>query len=198
MVDLIATPSHEQRLREIIAETPWFMAALQAMNQLQLPSACIGAGAVRNLVWDALHGYTVPSSLSDIDIAYFDAADLRPESEDKLQQQLQAMLPAAPWEVSNQARVHLWFEAHFGYAVPPLRSLEDAVASWPEYATSIGVSLAPDGAIAIIAPYGLEDLFNMVVRRNPVRVSVDGYASRVEQKRYHERWPRVTVIGMPD
>jgi hypothetical protein len=46
----------------------------------------------------------------------------------------------------------------------------------------------------VIAPHGLEDLFNCVVRRNPTRVSLETYRRRVEQKRYAARWPRVTVF----
>ena len=45
------------RLRAIARATPWCMQALQAVQQLGLPHCCIGAGAVRTLVWDALHGY---------------------------------------------------------------------------------------------------------------------------------------------
>lgn len=99
-----------------------------------------------------------------------------------------------PWEVTNQAGVHLWFEAYFGYAVAPLTSLEEAVASWPEYATSVGVRLEADDSLTVIAPHGLDDLFDLVVRRNPVRVSVETYRERVAQKRYAERWPKVTVV----
>jgi hypothetical protein len=87
-----------------------------------------------------------------------------------------------------------WFEATFGYAVAPLSSLENAVASWPEFATSVGVTLRDDDSIEVIAPYGLEDLFAMVVRRNPARVSIDTYRRRTEQKQYEKRWPGVTVV----
>ncbi|WP_215406828.1 nucleotidyltransferase family protein [Janthinobacterium sp. JC611] len=45
------------RLRVIARATPWCLQALHAVEQLGLPHCCIGAGAVRNLVWDAFHGY---------------------------------------------------------------------------------------------------------------------------------------------
>jgi hypothetical protein len=173
------------RLRAIARATPWCMQALQAVAQLGLPHCCIGAGAVRKLVWDALHGYAQPSALGDIDVAYFDAHDVRAESEVRLRQRLETVLPGVPWDVCNQARVHLWFEDHFGYAVPPLLSLDDAIASWPEFATAVG----------IVAPHGLDDLFNMVIRRNPARISEDGYAQRLASKDYAARWPRVTIIA---
>lgn len=182
------------RLRAIARATPWCMQALHAVAQLGLPHCCIGAGAVRTLVWDALHGYAQQSALSDVDVAYFDAHDMLAQSEARLRQRLETVLPGVPWEVCNQARVHLWFEDYFGYAVPPLLSLDDAIATWPEFATSVGIWLQPDGGIGIIAPHGLDDLFDMVVRRNPARISADGYAQRVASKDYAARWPRVAII----
>ena len=186
--------SRHDELRALVGASPRFMAALQAVRTLGLASWCIGAGAVRNLVWDALHGHAVPSPLADVDVAYFDAGDLGAGAEQALQRRLEALAPGLPWEVTNQARVHLWFEGVFGHAVPPLASLEAAVASWPEYATAVGIALDAEGGLQVIAPHGLDDLFGMVVRRNPQRVSLATYRERVAQKRYAERWPRVRVI----
>lgn len=155
---------------------------------------CIGAGAVRNLVWDALHGHAQPSALADIDLAFFDAADLTQARDMALQAALNRAAPGLPWEVTNQAGVHLWFERCFGHPVEALHTLEDAVASWPEYATAVGLRLEADDALTVIAPLGLADLFGMVVRRNPRRVSPATYAQRVAQKDYAARWPRVTVL----
>jgi hypothetical protein len=187
--------AHHARLVALASATPWFMQALATVRTLELQDWCIGAGAVRNLVWDALHDKRTPSALADVDVAYFDAADLSSDRDRQWQERLRSMEPGTPWEVTNQAGVHQWFEGHFGHAVEPLRSLEDAVASWPEFATAVGVALDRNGALTVIAPHGLDDLFDMVVRRNPVRVSVETYRDRVERKRYAERWPRVRVIA---
>lgn len=184
----------QHRLIAIARESAWFMSALSAVRQLGLSGWCIGAGAVRNLVWDALHQRPQPSALPDVDVAYFDAAELSPERDAQLQAALSAILPGVPWEVTNQAAVHLWFEGCFGHAVPALSSLEEAVASWPEYATAVGLRLEEDDSLSVIAPHGLDDLFGLVVRRNPARVSVETYRERVAQKRYAERWPLVRVV----
>ena len=183
-----------ERLVALARATPWFIQGLVQVRALRLHAWCVGAGAVRNLVWDALHGHATPSALSDIDVAYFDAGDISPERDAALQARLHAMAPATPWEVTNQAGVHLWFEAHFGHAVAPLRSLDEAVASWPEFATAVGLRLDDDDVMHVIAPLGLDDLFAMLVRRNPARVSVETYRQRVASKRYAQRWPRVTVV----
>ncbi|MCO5977662.1 nucleotidyltransferase family protein [Ideonella oryzae] len=182
------------RLVELVRQSAWFMEALVAVRALGLPSWCIGAGAVRNLVWDALHQHAAPSALSDIDVAYFDEADLTPARDAALQRSLSLSHPDLPWEVTNQAGVHLWFEQHFGHPVAPLRSLEEAVGTWPEYATSVGLTLRPDGTLQVIAPHGLQDLFDIVVRRNPTRVNVTTYRQRTASKRYAERWSKVRII----
>lgn len=182
------------KLIEIAQGSAWFMDALAAVRQLGLSQWCIGAGAVRNLVWDSLHGKLSPSNLSDVDVAHFDPDDVSAEQDHRLQDRLQVLRPSVPWEVTNQAGVHQWFEGHFGHAVEPLTSLQEAVASWPEFATAVGISLDQDNTLHVIAPHGLEDLFAITVRRNPTRVSIETYRERVAQKRYSERWPMVRVV----
>lgn len=185
----------QARLVRIARGSTWFMAALRAVRQLNLESWCIGAGAVRNLVWDELHRLSNPSALADVDVAYFNASQLSREQDSELQERLAEILPLVPWEVTNQAAVHLWFEGHFGHPVQPLSSLEEAVASWPEYATSVGLTLEADESISVIAPHGLQDLFSLIVRRNPTRVSLETYRTRVAQKHYVERWPNVKIVS---
>lgn len=182
-----------QRLEAIVRASPWFIAALRAGRELGLAQWCIGAGALRNLVWDALHGYTDRSELADVDFAFFCAEDLSPVRDAALQHRLSERCPDLPWEVTNQAGVHLWFEAHFGHAVEPLASLHEAVASWPEPATAVGVWLDGRDGLHVIAPHGLQDLLGMRVRRNPRRVSIQTYLQRCTSKRYVERWPQVVV-----
>lgn len=184
----------QARLIEIVEQSPQFMSWLRAVREMRLQSWCIGAGAIRNLVWDSIQGYSSSPSLSDVDVAYFDSRDISADCDERLLEELRAKRPEVPWEVTNQAGVHLWFEQYFGHAVEPLRSLEDAIATWPEYATCVGVTLREDDTIGVIAPYGLDDLFSMVVRRNPVRVSVETYRERCEAKQYAARWPGVTVV----
>lgn len=184
----------EERLRDLARRSFWLASALRAVRDQGLASWCIGAGAVRNLVWDALHDYPTPTHLADVDVAYFDATDLTPERDAEIQYRLRSALPGTPWEVTNQAAVHHWFEGHFGHTVEPLHSLHEAVASWPEYATCVGLTLNEDDSIGVIAPHGLDDLFGCIVRRNPTRVSLATYRQRVEQKNYASRWPKVRVV----
>ncbi|MBV8470392.1 MAG: nucleotidyltransferase family protein [Burkholderiaceae bacterium] len=186
---------YTRQLTAIVQRSGPLISALKTARRLGLSDWCIGAGAVRNLVWDALHGLTNPIAPADIDLAYFDATDLSAERDRALQAQLAAWQPDVPWEVVNQAAVHLWYGQAFGRTVPPLHSLEEALATWPEYATCVGVRLRADETIEVIAPHGLDDLFGLVVRHNPVRASAQMYRQRMAQKRFQDRWPRLRITG---
>ena len=181
-------------MRRILSDTPWFMRALHALRSVSPPEAYIGSGAIRNAVWDALHGYSEPSFLADVDVAYFDPGDLSEASEKRFEQRLDKLEPDLTWDVKNQAAVHLWFHKLFGHEVEPLHCMEDAVGTWPETALTVAVRLQPDETIAIMAPLGLDDLFSMVVRRNPRRVSIETYEQRLAEKNYSLRWPKVRVM----
>ena len=187
------TESYRSELIAIAKASPWFMHALKAAASLGLGDWCIGAGAIRILVWDHLHAHPVPSKLVDIDLCYFDLACPEPATERRLQALLHASTPDLPWEVTNQATVHRWFKDRFGHAVAPLQSLKDGVASWPEYATCVGITLDAASDIQVIAPWGLDDLFAMRVRHNPARASQQAFVQRTQSKRYALRWPRVRV-----
>jgi uncharacterized protein len=165
--------------------------ALAVAREVDAPDWLIGAGAVRNAVWDRLHGFTEPTPPGDVDLAFFDPADLSRERGREVESALRERAPELPWEATNQAAVHLWY----GEDVEPLRSSAEAVATWPETATCVALRLESDDRLEIVAPFGLDDLFAMVVRYNPVRATVADFNRRVARKRFTERWPRVTVVA---
>jgi hypothetical protein len=170
------------------------LAVLKAAQQVALPDWYVGGGVIRNLVWDYLHGYAKPSWLADVDVAYFDARNTGRECEKREEERLRRVLPGIRWDVKNQAGVHEWFDERFGYPVPPLSSTREAVATWPETATAVAIRLTRLDEIEVFAPLGLEDLFGLVVRRNPARVTPELYLRRVAEKRYTERWPKVRIV----
>ncbi|MDH6594671.1 hypothetical protein M2165_004560 [Variovorax sp. TBS-050B] len=185
-------PELERRLVAMVRSSPALMTALAAVRSLALDAWCIGAGAVRSLVWDRLHGFAQPSTLDDVDVVYFD--ETAGAGDDAcLESRLRGLMPGVRWEVTNQATVHHWFAAELGQIVAPLRSLEEGVATWPEFATCVGVRLGADDAIEVIAPHGLGDLFGLRVRHNPARASAATYRQRVASKRFAERWPRLSI-----
>jgi hypothetical protein len=183
----------EERLEAIVRSTDRLLRALVAAREVAAPDWLIGAGAVRTAVWDRLHGYDQPTGLADVDLAFFDPDDLSEPREALIERQLGALLPIE-WDAKNQARVHRWYARRFGYEVPPLSSTADAVATWPETSTAVGLRLTDDDRLVVVAPLGLDDLLGMVHRRNPRRVSAEEYTRRLEGKRIAERWPRATIV----
>jgi hypothetical protein len=172
----------------------WLLEVLEGVRESGLPDAWVGAGVIRDLVWDGLHGGFDPLSVKDVDVAFFDPSDLSRERDDAAERSLRALAPDLPWQAKNQAAVHTWFARKFGHAVEPLVSLEDAIGTWPETATSVALALRPDDSLRIVAPYGLDDLFEMVLRRNPRRVSLEEFRRQARAKRITEIWPRVRVL----
>lgn len=183
----------EARLAGMVRGSAHLMAALRAARGLGLASWCIGAGAVRSVVWDALHGYAEPSRLDDVDLAYFERP-AKPGRDAELERALKRAVPALAWEATNQATVHEWFRAALQMQVEPLHTLEEGVATWPEYATCVGVTLKADDSIGVVAPHGLDDLFALRVRHNPARADAETYRQRLAAKRFSERWPLLTVL----
>ena len=156
------------------------------------PSWLVSAGAIRDLVWDALHDRP-PAAPRDIDVAFFDPQDLAPAREATVTAALKQRAPDLPWDAKNQAAVHLWYPERFGVAVEPFRSTAEAVATFPETASCVGLRLQPDDDLLVVAPYGLDDLFGLVCRHNPQRVPPSVYTQRVSEKRWRERWPKLSV-----
>lgn len=170
---------------------PWRRAVLESVRALGLPDWAIGAGFVRNAVWDNLHGYAEATALDDVDVLYFDPADLSKVAERALEARLAAAMPSVPWSVRNQARMHL----RNGDA--PYKDTEDAMRFWLETATCVAVRLAADGSLAVIAPYGLDDLLGL--RSGPTlrgNERYPAYQERMRAKNWPGRWPRVQVSGL--
>jgi uncharacterized protein len=178
----------------IVRKTPWLMEMLVAARDVDAPDWLIGAGALRNAVWDRLHGCTEPTPLADVDLGFFDPADLTDARDEEIETALRARLPGVPWEAKNQAAVHLWYPRRFGLEVEPFANAAEAVATFPETATAVAVRLESDDRLTVVAPFGLDDLLGLVHRHNPRRATVELYEQRLARKRIAERWPRVTIV----
>jgi uncharacterized protein len=174
--------------RNVICRDEWRMSCLRAAAALKLPDWYIAAGFVRSAIWDVLHEKPAPTPLNDVDVVYHDAADLDPAREARLEAALRARLPGVKWEVRNQARMHL--RNHH----PPYRDAEHAIAHWIETPTCVGVRLEPDGALTVVAPYGLEANWSLRVSPNPVvPYPAAVFNERVRGKRWPEIWPKLRI-----
>ena len=176
----------EDTLRDWLQDSDWFMDALRSARALGLASWCIGAGALRNGVWERLHGRRLRADqLADIDLAHHSPRRTAPEDDARLARQLRQASPL-PWEVVNQAFVHRWPGARPGQ--PPHADLAAALASWPETATAVGVWLDAAERLHIVAPHGVEDLMAGVLRKSP-GVDAQLFERRLQEKAFLTRWP---------
>jgi hypothetical protein len=180
----------EARIGEIIRAHPYLTAALEAARDIAAPDWLVSAGAIRDAVWDALHG-RAPVPPRDVDLSFFDPDDLTPARDVAVTAALREREPALRWDAANQAAVHLWYPDRFGIEVEAFGSSSDAIATFPETASCVGVRLRDDGQLLVVAPYGLGDLLGGVCRHNPARAPGDVYRRRVEEKGWRERWPRL-------
>jgi hypothetical protein len=180
-------------LGAILSRQPVVAALLERVPSLGLPGWYLGAGSVAQTVWNALHGFELTFGIADYDLAYFDPGDLTAEAEHDAERRARLLLTefAEKVDVTNEARVHLWYEQRFGQPIAPYQSTEAAIATWPTTATSIGVRPGRAG-LEVCAPFGLADLFSMVVRPNKRLVSREVYEAKAA--RWVQRWPRLTVV----
>ena len=186
-----ASSERKGRLIGILRATPDLMTVLRAARSLALPDWLIFSGAVYQPVWNHLTGRDPSYGIKDYDLGYFDATDTSYEAEDAVIRRVAAAI-APPLrdmvEVRNQARVHLWFEDHYGEPYTALSCSAEALARFTAPAFAVGVRLTADDSLIVEAPFGLDDLFAMVIRPNPHRPS-KGLARTIENAR--SRWPEV-------
>ncbi|WP_315834995.1 nucleotidyltransferase family protein [Bradyrhizobium prioriisuperbiae] len=173
----------------LIEGQPDMMRLLHVVERLALPDCWIGAGFVRNAVWDVLHDRTPDCTrLNDVDVVFFDGADASRRRDDAIEGKLRLTCPGVPWSVSNQARMH----AHNND--DPYADVGSAIARWPETATAVAARSVL-GRVELLAPHGIDDLINLIVRPTTAfaarRYVVD---ERLRTKEWLNRWPQLTVV----
>lgn len=182
-----------QRLVDMVRAAPTLMTVLTVVRDLQLHDPLVFSGAVYQTVWNAITGRPADHGIKDFDVGYFDA-DTSLAAEDRVIRAVASALddelrPLV--EVRNQARVHLWFPAKFGHPYDPLTSTAEALTRFVCPAFAVGVRMEEDGSLTVVAPFGLEDVFAMRLRANPLRgVAADW--DRITASAA-ARWPELTV-----
>jgi hypothetical protein len=180
-------------LRDIIRATPLLVDVLERMQRLALPDSWLVSGAIYNTVWNHLTSRPALTGINDIDLFYFDASDLSYEAEDcaiKAADLAFAGLPL-PVQLRNQARVHLWYQDHFGRPYAPLGSSREAIDRFASLTHAVAARLDEAGEMELYTPYGLDDLFSFRIVPN----------RRLDNRETHERkgaramtvWPEVRV-----
>ncbi|MBD2838752.1 nucleotidyltransferase family protein [Pseudomonas sp. JM0905a] len=179
------------QLKTLITSDPARMRILRLVRDLGLPDCWVAAGFVRSTVWDHLHQRTRSPLPPDIDVIWFDAKRAGVEVDEGIEAALRSRDDSLDWSVKNQARMHL------RNADQPYSSATDAMTRWPETATAVAIRLGAEGELEVAAPFGLGDLFNLVVRptarfqaeKHPI------YLDRLRSKDWLAKWPNLEVLA---
>lgn len=179
----------EADVENLVRSDPWMMDVLTAAEALNLPDWWIGAGFLRSKIWDAIEG-NPPIRSRDVDLVYFNADDVVPETDWQYDEYMKKRYPFAEWEVRNQARMH--YKNDFA----PCESTADGISRWVETATCIAVKQEM-GELAFLWCHGMEDVLELVARPVAEFRSLDMlpvFRKRIRDKHWQERWPHLVVI----
>lgn len=175
-----------------VALNPVNRAILSRWHLLDLPGAWLVAGCLFQTVWNLQAGLRPESGIKDYDIFYFDPSDLGETAEAEVQARTASVLGdlGVTIEVANQARVHLWYPAHFGYDYPELASAEDGIGRFLVRETCVGVRPGE-----CHAPFGLAGLYAGTLTPNPATPYPELFERKVAS--YRERWDWLNVVPVP-
>jgi uncharacterized protein len=180
-------------LEVALAQNKWLREILERFEEIALPDSWLVAGSIAQTIWNLGCGRSAELGLKDVDLIYFDDQDLSFDAEASHERRLRDLFRRLPikLDVKNEARVHLWYEERFGYAIKPYLSSADAIATFPTTATAVGVR-RKRGKLECCAPFGLDDLFGLVVRPNKRQITRPIYEAKVD--RWRSIWPRLTFL----
>lgn len=168
---------------------------LERLPMLGAPQACLVAGSIYQAWWNALSGRPVAEGVKDYDVFYFDDRDLSYAAEDAVIQRARTLFADLDVlvDVKNEARVHLWYPQRFGGDYPQLRKVEDGIARFLVRSTCVGLMPQVDGALRLIAPYGVEETRSGELRVNALWCpSIERFREKAAS--YVARWPWLKII----
>ncbi|MGF1871709.1 nucleotidyltransferase family protein [Photobacterium indicum] len=179
---------YQNKTQQLLLSDTLRMECLRAVRCLNLPDCFLGAGFLRNAIWDSLHNKAEMTPLNDIDVVYFDTEDISCKTEQELTAKLKVLVPSMNWEVRNQARMHVKHNDQ------PYRNTTDAISRWVEIPTCVGVKLDEGEQLVFTAPFGLTHNWVLNVEINPKRPIPDIFYRRIEEKSWLRIWPLLNII----
>ncbi len=176
-----------QSIQQLLLQDPQRLRMLNLVASLKLKDAYIAAGFVRNMVWDELHKKAISTPLNDVDVVFFDAHDKDNSLATKALEVLQNLDGSVPWQVKNQAHMHLQNKDR------AYLNTCDAMTFWPEKETAIGVQMNSDKQIKVLAPFGTRSLFQGLISHNSKRAK-SIFLKRVHSKDWLDIWPQLRIF----
>lgn len=190
------TTNDEQLFLQYVHKNPINGQILKLAPRLGVSDWWLTAGALFQTVWNVLEGKDPQAGIRDYDLFYFDE-DTSYEAESSVIVRARELFKdlGVDVEVRNEARVHLWYEDHFGVPATPFTSTSDAVDHFAAKTCCFAVTNNGTGTLTTYAPHGYEDLFARKIIPNPVLAPRSVYESKV--KRWIAEWPSLSVDSWP-
>ena len=181
---------------DYVQRNPVNRVLLERAGRLCLPDWWLAAGALFQTVWNVMDGRDPVAGIRDYDLFYFDP-DISWAAEDAVIRQAHELFADvdAVIEVRNEARVHVWYEEHFGVPAAPFTSTADAVDHFASTTCCYAVTRGAHGTLEVYAPHGFDDLFGQRVRPNPLLAPREVYESKAG--RWAQEWPGLVVDPWP-
>ena len=165
---------------------------LERWDELNFPDGWLVAGCLFQTVWNLKSQRNPEDSIKDYDLFYFDSLHTTDTAEQQIQARAEHVLRDLDIkiEVSNQARVHLWYESYFGRPYEALRSCTDGIDRFLIPSTCVGIRPGE-----LYVPNGFELIYDGVLTLNPLTPYRDLFQQKAAS--YQERWPWLKIVA-PD
>ncbi len=182
-----------EQLREILWQNQKIKEILEKAALLQAPDWYLAGGCISQTVWNKMHGFKPENGILDYDLVYYDPSDTSYEKEDFYIQKSKKVFGslAELMDIKNEARVHLWFEGHFGFKIPPYKSAEDAISKWATTAACVGVRYE-NNRFDVYAPHGLDNIFEMIIKPVNQLFTKEMYEAKIGG--WLKVWPKLKVV----
>ena len=187
--------TNRDRFIEILRADPGVSAVLDAMQTFDAPDLWLVSGALFQTVWNVLDGHPRGHGIDDYDLFCFDP-DTSEEAEDVWIRKAAHHFALADHKVQlrNQARVHLWYPGKFGMAYPQLTRSTDGIDQFLVQASVVAVRPGADSSLDLYAPLGLDDIFDRILRPNPLWKGPPRRQYLEKVTRYMRDWPSLRLM----
>lgn len=152
----------------------------------------LAAGCINQTIFNYYHNYDLDYGIGDYDIVYYDE-DTSYEKEDIIIKDLKERLKHLDlkFDIKNEKRVHIWYNEKYKTNRKEYESVEDAISKWGTTITCLGVRME-NNKLIVCAPYGLNDLFNLILRPVKIDFIKEDYEKKVTK--WTSKWELLKVI----
>lgn len=182
---------YQTELFDLISKDEEFTEIFQSLNAERLPQAMVCGGAIRDFIWNKQSKLASTLRFGNIDVFYCDPSESNEQAlirQTRINQKYSKYL----WVLTNLALP----QRHTSKLI--LQSdLTATLQNFPETCSAVAVGCDQAQNFSVLAPYGLDDLFEFRVKATPKMLTEKGrldYQKRLQRKNWSKRWPNLQII----